>query len=97
MNAMYRASMYRAMDIRNESHLIFTKICNGQTKIKKLTDSNQIISNHKSIFFVNEGRVDFVIRVRVKSRKTINTDIITSMQTILYEKYRRKKDKVVGN
>ncbi|KAG5348151.1 CK054 hydrolase, partial [Acromyrmex charruanus] len=86
MNATYRAPM----DIRNESRLIFAERRNGQTKIEKLTDPNQMIGTNKARFFVSEGREGLVIRVRAKGRKTINTDIITSMQTILYEKYSRE-------
>ncbi|KAG5337360.1 CK054 hydrolase, partial [Acromyrmex charruanus] len=84
MNATYRAPM----DIRNESRLIFAERRNGQTRIEKLTDPNQMIYTNKGSFFVSEGREGLVIRVRAKGRKTINTDIITSMQTVLYEKYR---------
>ena len=52
---------------------------------------------NKGTFFVSEGREGLVIRVRAKDRKTINTDIITLMQTVLYEKYKRNENKVVGN
>ncbi|KAG5348152.1 CK054 hydrolase, partial [Acromyrmex charruanus] len=83
MNATYRAPM----DIRNESRLIFAERRNRQTRIEKLTDPNQMICNNKARFFISEGREGLVIRVRAKGRKTINTDIITSMQTILCEKY----------
>ncbi|XP_011067298.1 PREDICTED: ester hydrolase C11orf54 homolog [Acromyrmex echinatior] len=79
MNATYRAPM----DIRNESRLIFAERGNGQTRIEKLTDPNQMKYTNKGIFFVSEGRGGHVIRVRAKGRKTINTDIIT----VLYEKY----------
>ena len=75
------------MDIRNESRLIFAERGNGQTRIEKLTDPNQMKYTNKGIFFVSEGRGGHVIRVRAKDRKTINTDIITLMQTVLYEKY----------
>ncbi|EGI60745.1 hypothetical protein G5I_11031 [Acromyrmex echinatior] len=92
MNATYRAPM----DIRNESRLIFAERGNGQTRIEKLTDPNQMKFTNNGIFFVSEGRTGLVIRVRAKGRKTINTDIITSMQTVLYEKYKRNEDKVVG-
>ena len=92
MNATYRAPM----DIRNESRLIFAERGNGQTRIEKLTDPNQMIYTNKGSFFVSEGREGLVIRVRAKGRKIINTDIITSMQTVLYEKYSRE-NKVVGN
>ena len=84
------------MDIRNESRLIFAERGNGQTRIEKLTDPNQMKYTNKGIFFVSEGRGGHVIRVRAKGRKTINTDIITSMQTVLYEKY-GNDDKFVGN
>jgi len=92
MSATYRAPM----DLRNESCLLFAERRNGQTTIEKLTDPNQMIAT-QGIMFVSEGRAGLVIRVRAKGRKTINTDIITSMQTILYERYRRNEDKVVGN
>ena len=91
MNATYKAPM----DLKNESRLIFTERRNRQT-ITKLTDPNQMITNYGS-FFVSEGRAGLVIRVRAKGRKTINTDIITSMQTILYERYKRNENKVVGD
>ena len=55
-----------------------------------------MITNYGT-FFVSEGRPGLVIRVRAKGRKTINTDIITSMQTILYERYTRNENKYVGN
>ncbi|KAG5348150.1 CK054 hydrolase, partial [Acromyrmex charruanus] len=92
MNATYRAPM----DIRNESRLIFAERRNGQTKIEKLTDPNQMIYTNEGSFFVSEGREGLVIRVRAKGRKTINTDIITSMQMVLYEKYKRNENKVVA-
>ena len=92
MNATYRAPM----DIRNESRLIFAERGNGQTRIEKLTDPNQMKYTNEGIFFVSEGRGGHVIRVRAKGRKTINTDIITSMQTVLYEKY-GNDDKFIGN
>ena len=84
------------MDIRNESRLIFAERDNGQTRIEKLTDPNQMKYTNKGSFFVSEGRGGHVIRVRAKGRKTINTDIITSMQTVLYEKY-ENDNKFVGN
>ena len=93
MNATYRAPM----DIRNESRLIFAERRNGQTRIEKLTDPNQMIYTNKGSFFVSEGRTGLVIRMRAKGRKTINTDIITSMQTVLYEKYKRNENKIIGN
>ena len=92
MNATYRAPM----DLKNESRLIFTERRNGQTTIEKLTDPDQMKAIQGSMF-VSEGRAGLVIRVRAKGRKIINTDIITSMQTILYEKYRRCENKYVGN
>ena len=92
MNATYRAPM----DLKNESRLIFAERRNEKTIIKKLTDPNQMITNYGT-FFVSEGRPGLVIRVRAKGRKTINTDIITSMQTILYERYTRNENKYVGN
>ncbi|KAG5344751.1 CK054 hydrolase, partial [Acromyrmex heyeri] len=92
MNATYRAPM----DIRNESRLIFAERHNGQTRIEKLTHPNRMVYTNKGSFFVSEGREGLVIRVRAKGRKTINTDIITSMQTVLYEKYRRNERKVVA-
>ncbi|KYN41630.1 Ester hydrolase C11orf54 like protein [Trachymyrmex septentrionalis] len=90
MNATYRAPM----DLKNESRLIFAERRNGQTTIEKLTDPNQMKAT-QGIMFVSEGRAGLVIRVRAKGRKTINTDIITSMQTILYERYKRNENKVV--
>ena len=92
MNATYRAPM----DLKNESRLIFAERRNEQTTIEKLTDPNKMIATQGNMF-VSEGRAGLVIRVRAKGRKTINTDIITSMQTILYERYRRKERKYVGN
>ena len=92
MNATYRAPM----DLKNESRLIFTERRNGQTTIEKLTDPNQMIAIQGNMF-VSEGRAGRVIRVRAKGRKFINTDIITSMQMILYERYRRCENKYVGN
>ncbi|KAG5326125.1 CK054 hydrolase, partial [Acromyrmex heyeri] len=53
MNATYRAPM----DIRNESRLIFAERHNGQTRIKKLTDPNQMIYINKGSFFISEGGV----------------------------------------
>ena len=93
MNATYRAPM----DIRNESRLIFAERGNGQTRIEKLTDPNQMKYTNEGIFFVSEGREGLVIRVRAKDRKTINTDIITSMQMVLYEKYNRNDNIFIGN
>ncbi|XP_011063020.1 PREDICTED: ester hydrolase C11orf54 homolog [Acromyrmex echinatior] len=51
MNATYRAPM----DIRNESRLIFAERRNGQTRIEKLTDPNQMIYTNKGSFFVSEA------------------------------------------
>ncbi|KYN21468.1 PREDICTED: ester hydrolase C11orf54 homolog [Trachymyrmex cornetzi] len=85
MNAMYTAPM----GIRNESRLIFAELRNGQTRIEKLTDPNQMIYTCKGNFFISEGREGPVIRVRAKGRKKSDTDIITSMQTVLYEHYGR--------
>ena len=85
------------MDLRNESRLVFAERPNGQTTIEKLTDPNQMIATHKCTLFVSEGMAGRVIRVRAKGRKTRDTDIITSMQTVLYERYREDENKVVGN
>ena len=84
------------MDLRNENRLIFTERLNGQTTIEKLTDPNQMIAT-QGIMFVSEGRAGLVIRVRAKGRKTNDTDIITLMQTVLYEKYLKNEDRHVGN
>jgi len=92
MNATYRAPM----DLKNESRLIFAERRNGQTTIEKLTDPNQMKAT-QGIMFVSEGRAGLVIRVRAKGRKIINTDIITSIQTILYERYKKNKNKDIGN
>ncbi|XP_018371902.1 PREDICTED: ester hydrolase C11orf54 homolog [Trachymyrmex cornetzi] len=92
MNAMYTAPM----GIRNESRLIFKESRNGQTRIEKLTDPNQMMYTYKGNFFISEGREGPVIRVRAKGRKKSDTDIITSMQTVLYENYRKKKNKLVA-
>ena len=90
--------MYRApMDLRNESRLIFAEKHNGQTRIQNLIDDNEMIFTNKGNFFVSEGSAGHVIRVRAKGRKTNDTDIITSMQTVLYEKYKRNEDRHVGN
>ncbi|XP_018306477.1 uncharacterized protein [Mycetomoellerius zeteki] len=92
MNATYRAPN----DIRNESRIIFANRGNGQTKIEKLTDSDHMIFTNKGTFFVSEGRAGNVIRVRAKGRKISDTDIITSMQKVLYEKYKRNKYETVA-
>ncbi|XP_018353646.1 PREDICTED: ester hydrolase C11orf54 homolog [Trachymyrmex septentrionalis] len=92
VNATYRAPM----DLRNESRLVFAERPNGQTTIEKLTDPNQMKATHKCTLFVSEGMAGRVIRVRAKGRKTRDTDIITSMQTVLYERYREDENKVVG-
>ncbi|XP_018359066.1 PREDICTED: uncharacterized protein LOC108758562 [Trachymyrmex cornetzi] len=51
MNATYKAPM----GIRNESRLIFAELRNGQTRIEKLTEPNQMIYTNKGIFFVSEA------------------------------------------
>ncbi|KYN29073.1 hypothetical protein ALC57_01503 [Trachymyrmex cornetzi] len=53
MNAMYTAPM----GIRNESRLIFKESRNGQTRIEKLTDPNQMMYTYKGNFFISEGGV----------------------------------------
>ena len=69
------------MDLRNESRLIFAEKRNGQTRIQKLIDPNEMIFTNKGNFFVSEDSAGLVIRVRAKGRKTNDTDIITSMQS----------------
>ncbi|KAG5316636.1 CK054 hydrolase, partial [Acromyrmex insinuator] len=49
-------------DIRNESRLIFAERRNGQTRIEKLTDPNQMIYTNKRSFFVSEA-LDGVLKM----------------------------------
>ncbi|XP_018393424.1 PREDICTED: ester hydrolase C11orf54 homolog [Cyphomyrmex costatus] len=92
MNATYRAPE----SFTNASRIVFIETGNGQRRIETVTDPNQLTCTHNGCFFVSEGRPGNVVRVRAKGRKMINTDIITSMQTVLYESFGKDSTETVA-